>query len=172
MLAKRFAVRVLQHRSVAFVTYMSEYSAQFAKEAMACQSLDNDEILNVRWATDDPNQQNKANENDRLAERGRQVIAERLDVRIVEAVRAIRALENEEVLDPESDEEEESEPPAKRQRIEAPPEPEKPRGLLSADTLSGLKQFAELKHKQASKPKAVAPPKPQLALDGYGSDDD
>lgn len=43
-------VRILQHRSVAFVTYEDELHAQFAKEAMACQSLDNDEILNVRCA--------------------------------------------------------------------------------------------------------------------------
>lgn len=42
-------VRILQHRSVAFVTYQDELQAQFAKEAMACQSLDNDEILNVRY---------------------------------------------------------------------------------------------------------------------------
>lgn len=42
-------VRVLQYRSVAFVTYAEELPAQFAKEAMACQSLDNDEILNVRY---------------------------------------------------------------------------------------------------------------------------
>lgn len=42
------AVRVLQGRSVAFVTYVRELDAQFAKESMACQSLDNDEILNVR----------------------------------------------------------------------------------------------------------------------------
>lgn len=41
-------VRILQHRSVAFITYLDELQAQFAKEAMACQSLDNDEILNVR----------------------------------------------------------------------------------------------------------------------------
>ena len=46
-----WAVKVLQYRSVAFVTYKSELHAQFAKEAMACQSLDNDEILNVRWLT-------------------------------------------------------------------------------------------------------------------------
>lgn len=47
--------RVLPTRGVAFVTYTTEALAQFAKEAMAHQSLDNDEILNVRWATVDPN---------------------------------------------------------------------------------------------------------------------
>lgn len=37
------------------MTYTTEALAQFAKEAMAHQSLDNDEVLNVRWATQDPN---------------------------------------------------------------------------------------------------------------------
>lgn len=41
-------LRVLSGRNVAFVTYVSEVSAQFAKEAMMHQSLDNDEVLNVR----------------------------------------------------------------------------------------------------------------------------
>ena len=59
-------IRVLQYRSVAFVTYVSELSAQFAKEAMACQSMDNDEILNVRWATEDPNPTSKVQEKERL----------------------------------------------------------------------------------------------------------
>lgn len=47
--------RVLPTRGVAFVTYTTEALAQFAKEAMAHQSLDNEEVLNVRWATVDPN---------------------------------------------------------------------------------------------------------------------
>jgi hypothetical protein len=48
-------IRVLNTRGVAFVTYTTEGNAQFAKEAMAHQSLDHSEILNVRWATADPN---------------------------------------------------------------------------------------------------------------------
>ena len=48
LLTQHPVVRVLQGRSVAFVTYERELTAQFAREAMACQSLDNDEILNVR----------------------------------------------------------------------------------------------------------------------------
>ncbi|KAI9805199.1 MAG: Pre-mRNA-splicing factor [Sarcosagium campestre] len=47
--------RVLTSRGVAFVTYTNEANGQFAKEAMAHQSLDHNEILNVRWATVDPN---------------------------------------------------------------------------------------------------------------------
>ncbi len=48
-------IRVLNSRGVAFVTYVHENSAQFSKEAMAHQSLANSEVLNVRWATQDPN---------------------------------------------------------------------------------------------------------------------
>lgn len=48
-------MRVLNTRGVAFITYSNEANAQFAKEAMAHQSLDHNEILNVRWATADPN---------------------------------------------------------------------------------------------------------------------
>lgn len=48
-------VRVLHSKGVAFVRYRNRSSAEFAKEAMQNQALDNNEILNVRWATDDPN---------------------------------------------------------------------------------------------------------------------
>lgn len=42
-------VKILTARGVAFVTYSSELNAQFAKEAMMHQSLENDEVLNVRY---------------------------------------------------------------------------------------------------------------------------
>ena len=48
-------IRVLNSRGVAFVTYVNEANSQFAKEAMAHQALDHSEVLNVRWATVDPN---------------------------------------------------------------------------------------------------------------------
>lgn len=41
-------------RGIAFVTYKSEANAQFAKEAMMHQSLDNQEVLNIRWSAEDP----------------------------------------------------------------------------------------------------------------------
>ncbi|KAI5461479.1 hypothetical protein BGZ63DRAFT_236729 [Mariannaea sp. PMI_226] len=55
-------IRVLNSRGVGFITYTNEANAQFAKEAMAHQSLDHDEILNLRWATADPNPLAKARE--------------------------------------------------------------------------------------------------------------
>ncbi|KIH89803.1 pre-mRNA splicing factor CWC2 [Sporothrix brasiliensis 5110] len=60
--------RVLNTRGVAFVTYTNEANAQFAKEAMAHQSLDHEEILNVRWATVDPNPMAQAREARRVEE--------------------------------------------------------------------------------------------------------
>ena len=56
------------------MTYVSELNAQFAKEAMACQSLDNDEILNVRWATADPNPMAQAREARRVEEQAAEAI--------------------------------------------------------------------------------------------------
>ena len=185
------AVRVLQYRSVAFVTYVHEGSAQFAKEAMACQSLDNDEILNVRWATEDPNPTSKVEERERLEAMGREAIQSKMDPRIIEAMRAVRALEEGVVLEDEglTVEELEDAPPTKRRRLEiedseATPEPSKERqeqptsqGLLSADTLESLKYFTEIRQRNAlAKGVAKAAPKPHppavLGLGGYGSDED
>lgn len=46
----------IEKSHVAFVTYKLESQAQFAKEAMHCQSIDPDdtsEVLNIRWAHED-----------------------------------------------------------------------------------------------------------------------
>ncbi|KAJ1912351.1 Pre-mRNA-splicing factor [Mycoemilia scoparia] len=53
------SVKVLEEKGVAFVTYMNRTNAEFAKEAMDRQSLNNNEILNIRWAFDDPNEKAK-----------------------------------------------------------------------------------------------------------------
>lgn len=186
--ADTLAVRVLQYRSVAFVTYVSEFSAQFAKEAMACQSLDNDEILNVRWATEDPNPTSKVAEKRRLEDMGREAIQARMDPRIVDAVRSIRALEEGVELEPEEEMPEEEERGAKRPRLieeshvsPSPPpqqEPEQKTGILSADAMEGLKYFAEIRRKtglgSAPPPRAVAAPPPSggLGLGDYASDEE
>ena len=41
-------VRVIKAKGIGFVTYKLRSSAEFAKEAMAEQALDNDEQINVR----------------------------------------------------------------------------------------------------------------------------
>lgn len=191
-------VRVLQYRSVAFVTYVYEGNAQFAKEAMACQSLDNDEILNVRWATEDPNPESKVAEKRRLEDMGREAISSKMDPRIVEAMRAVRALEDgEEAPDEgpdieEMEEDGEDERSAKRPRLalengdaevdqvpESEPEVPQASGLLSADTLESLKYFTEIRKRQANSngfvqsSSAPKPPPPTgLGLADYGSDED
>ncbi|KAL3474530.1 putative cell cycle control protein [Aspergillus californicus] len=66
--------RVLTSRGVAFVTYTNEANAQFAKEAMAHQSLDHNEILNVRWATVDPNPLAQKREARRLEEQAAEAV--------------------------------------------------------------------------------------------------
>lgn len=71
-------VRVLNNRGVAFVTYLNECNAQFAKESMAHQSLDDTEVLNVRWATDDPNPMAKVREKRRLEEQAAEAIRKML----------------------------------------------------------------------------------------------
>lgn len=90
-------MRILRGRGVGFVTYKTRANAEFAREAMMNQSLENNEIVNVRWATADPN-----------------AIANRLDAEDdrVEAER-IAALRAEHNLDDETEnQEEESELPA------------------------------------------------------------
>ncbi|KAN0087094.1 hypothetical protein V8E54_000782 [Elaphomyces granulatus] len=67
-------IRVLTSRGVAFVTYTNEANSQFAKESMAHQSLDHNEILNVRWATVDPNPLAQKREAQRLEEQAAEAV--------------------------------------------------------------------------------------------------
>lgn len=87
-------VRVLTHRGCAFVTYLNESSAQFAKEAMMNQSLDHDEIINVRWATDDPNPAAIKREKRRMEEEGSRRIVEGMSEEQMEVLNARQRLEN------------------------------------------------------------------------------
>ncbi|PWY70260.1 hypothetical protein BO70DRAFT_365572 [Aspergillus heteromorphus CBS 117.55] len=75
--------RVLTSRGVAFVTYSNEANAQFAKEAMAHQSLDHQEILNVRWATVDPNPLAQKREARRLEEQAAEAVRRALPAEFV-----------------------------------------------------------------------------------------
>ncbi|KAF8176724.1 hypothetical protein K438DRAFT_2022546 [Mycena galopus ATCC 62051] len=143
-----WAVKVLQYRSVAFVTYVSELHAQFAKEAMACQSMDNDEILNVRWATEDPNPVQKVAEKRRLVDMGQEVI---------------KARSTPASSMPCDEDDGSGEPGAKRRRVEGSPsapmeeEPPQPKGLLTPPPRAAA---------------APAPLKEGLGLADYGSEDE
>jgi len=76
-------IRILNSRGVAFVTYKNEGNAQFAMVAMAHQSLDHNEILNVRWATLDPNPLALAREKRRLEEQAAEAIRRALPAEFV-----------------------------------------------------------------------------------------
>jgi len=76
-------VRVLNTRGVAFITYSNESNAQFAKEAMAHQSLDHTEILNVRWATADPNPMAQAREVRKIEEQAAEAVRRALPAEFV-----------------------------------------------------------------------------------------
>ncbi|KAF9183128.1 Pre-mRNA-splicing factor [Haplosporangium sp. Z 767] len=71
-------IKILQDKGIAFVTYQSRLNAEFAKEAMANQSLDHGEIVNIRWATEDPNPGIQARNKRKAVEMARQAIESRL----------------------------------------------------------------------------------------------
>lgn len=83
MADKLSPVRVLNSRGVAFITYTNEGNAQFAKEAMAHQSLDDESVLNVRWATADPNPMAQAREARRVEEQAAEAIRRALPAEFV-----------------------------------------------------------------------------------------
>ena len=89
-------IRVLTGRGVAFVTYVNEANSQFAKEAMAHQALDNSEILNVRWATVDPNPLSQKREAQRIEEQAAEAVRRALGEK---AVRQIEGRETREERD-------------------------------------------------------------------------
>ncbi|PWY99596.1 hypothetical protein BCV70DRAFT_200527 [Testicularia cyperi] len=86
-------LRVLNGRSCAFVTYKYEANAQFAKEAMLNQSLDHDEILNIRWASDDPNPAAQKRNLEMMKRAGEKAVLAGMSVQAIEAQHALRALE-------------------------------------------------------------------------------
>lgn len=79
-------IRVLTSRGVAFVTYTNEANSQFAKEAMAHQSLDHSEILNVRWATVDPNPMAQKREARKIEEQAAEAVRRALPEEFVREI--------------------------------------------------------------------------------------
>lgn len=88
--------RVLTGRGVAFITYVNEGNAQFAKEAMAHQSLDNKEILNVRWATVDPNPLSQKREAQRIEEQAAEAVRKALGEKAVKQIEGRETREEQE----------------------------------------------------------------------------
>ncbi|GAA5911492.1 hypothetical protein JCM6882_000516, partial [Rhodosporidiobolus microsporus] len=192
--------KILTARGVAFVTYSSELNAQFAKEAMMHQSLENDEVLNVRWATEDPNPAAARAEHARLVSLGETGIAKSLDPEFVQRIRELDELEGVAPPRERTPEPEQPEGPAvKRARIEAPaqvaedaaaapapaaptaPAPTLAGGLLSQHAVESLRVMAQLREqKQGGGGGAVKPAPPPATkaatglggLAAYGSDDE
>ncbi|CAD6571212.1 MAG: Pre-mRNA-splicing factor [Tremellales sp. Tagirdzhanova-0007] len=167
---------ILYNRGIAFVTYESEHSASFSKEAMANQSMDMEEILNVRWATEDPNPTEKVAEDKRIEEEGQKAISGMLDENLVEAAQTLRALEDGDEQDfypiessaPEPDDYDER--PSKRSKSGG-----LGKGMFDDEAMENMRFYAEMARKQAvdeadrrrklpSKPAGVA-----SLLSGYGS---
>ena len=79
-------IRCLTARGVGFVTYTNEANSQFAKEAMAHQSLDHEEILNVRWATMDPNPMAQKREARKIEEQAAEAVRRALPEEFVKEI--------------------------------------------------------------------------------------
>lgn len=182
-------VRVITSRKLAFVTYMNENSAQFAKEAMNRQALDGGkEILTVKWAAEDPNPESQQREKRRLEEQAAEAIRKLLPEQHVkelegdpEAVKR-RKIEgsyglegyqaSDEVWYAETDPtvevpvEEEEQAATEQKQIEAPKE-----SLFSSSTLSSVKNIhasvASESEGAASQPQRQ---QPASGLVDYGSD--
>lgn len=174
-------IRVLNDRGIAFITYRYEANAQFAKEAMAHQSLDHEEELNVRWATEDPNPRAQEREQRRLEENAAEFIKRSLPESVVKEIESgefskKRKLEGpESVLAIENDiEDEQDEQVQQMALVEPPPKQEEPltnkKGILSAHALKSLETLksstAKKEHNDGSQARAAT------VLVDYDSDDD
>jgi hypothetical protein len=70
-------VRVIGSKSIAFVRYRLRAGAEFAKEAMADSSFGHDEVLNIRWANEDPNPSLKRKVDREMQEKGADAILQK-----------------------------------------------------------------------------------------------
>ncbi|CAK7214288.1 Pre-mRNA-splicing factor [Sporothrix bragantina] len=190
--------RVLNTKGVAFVTYTNEANAQFAKEAMAHQSLDHDEVLNVRWATVDPNPMAQAREARRVEEQAAAAIRAILPAdylaelegkdpnaakrRRIEGGFGLKGYDAPDAVWYNREQQEEQQ---QQQQLEAPPgayeeaepsaqvvteAPPSNGGVLSSATLAALARQRERSNGLVIK--TAKEKKPAAALVDYGSDSD
>ena len=142
------SVRVLRLKGCGFVTYKLRCAAEFAKEAMADQSLDNDEQLNVRWAYDDPNPRAQAARLRNNAQLMLEAMERKGHVGDADAAAAIDAAypaEHAHDLTPDD----EAEPAAKRQHVGEPATP------LTREQAEYQQQLAQWQQAQAAQAEAV-----------------
>ncbi|XP_028417917.1 pre-mRNA-splicing factor cwf2-like [Dendronephthya gigantea] len=72
-------IRVITKRQIAFVRYKNRVNCEFAKIAMSDQKLDGQEVLNIRWAYDDPNPRARKQKTEDDRDAVRAAIYEKLD---------------------------------------------------------------------------------------------
>ncbi|CCG84745.1 protein of unknown function [Taphrina deformans PYCC 5710] len=182
-------IRVLNSRGVAFVTYVHQNSAEFAKEAMAQQSLNNNEVLNVRWATQDPNPQAAARDARRAEEQAAIAIRRALPKEFLDELEG-RGIDKKKRLDYGLEGYQPSDEiwyqrgiaavnPAGRTKGEGESEPlqiEAPVGDVKKDADTGLIKGRALEALKALKVKAVKPTTSGTtawsSLVAYGSDEE
>lgn len=141
-------VKVLHNKSCAFLTYKHEFEAQFAKEAMQNQSLNDNEVLVVRWANDDPDPQSQAERKRKLEEMTVNTVKNLLK-------KQKPAAETEDLGEPEIEEPEESEEEVRTPKlIEATP-------MFNKDSLLILSKLKKSKVER-----------PISDMLGYSSDED
>ena len=152
---------------------------------MMNQSLDQEEILNVRWATEDPNPTAITREKRRIERIGDEALRSKVvhvkNGEVLEAAAVVQALENGDeaglnAIMPSAEQEEEAAGGSKRARTDDGG------GLLGSEALEGMRYLLERRKEaelqaQASNlppPPPSAPAKAGLAgaLGGYGSESD
>eukprot|EP00960_Hanusia_phi_P051402 760786-Hanusia_phi.AAC.4 len=78
-------LRIIPNKAIGFITYRHRANAEFALvdrvEAMHCQTLDLDELLNLRWAYDDPNPKSKDGDRDKYQEQLVEALQEKVAVK-------------------------------------------------------------------------------------------
>jgi RNA-binding proteins (RRM domain) len=130
-------VRVLYSKSCAFVTYRLESEAQFAKEALQNQSLDGKDVLNIRWASEDPNPAAQREEKKRLEEIALNTVKNLLNLMHDDAPPAKRAKVV--VEEPEEPQESEDIPQTQVKQIEDHKNPTILFNSSSLDTLAKIR---------------------------------
>ena len=132
-----------------------------------------------RWATEDPNPQEKIDEQKRISEQGQKAISGMLDENLVEATQALRALEDGDEedyypIEASAPSPEEDERPSKKSRADTGSGGGKI-GMFDGDAIDNIKFYAEMARKQAEEERQrKTPAKAGLAglLGGYGSGDE
>lgn len=147
-------IRVLHGKGCAFVKFRLESQAQFAKEAMQAQSLDGNDVLDVKWANEDPNPEAQKSAKRDLEQQALETVRELLKNTPHETEESVDVPEDAPDVPEETEETEENKENG---------------GLLGLERIRLLKQLRE---KKASEPKRKKQKQSNglLSLLGYSSD--